>query len=143
GDEAQEEQMRALGAKLVAPNTSSRTLGEAQMEEASEASVLMSCARNVSAGYTRCLKWCAELAGAPLSDDIGYELNTDFEISRMTTAARQQLLQEWQANAISFTEYRAILRRAGIATEEDADALEEIERSTLNDVIGSDFGGRV
>lgn len=129
-----EEQMKSLGAKLVEPKTGTRTLGEAQMDEASEASTLMNCAKNVSAGYTRCLKWAAMFAGAPVSDDIGFELNTDFEISRMTADQRRQLLAEWQAGAISTTEYRAILRRAGIATQEDEEFQEEVDAQTQKDM---------
>lgn len=129
-----EEQMKALGAKLVEPKTGTRTLGEAQMDEASEASTLMSCAKNVSSGYTRCLKWAAMFAGAPVTDDIGFELNTDFEISRMTVDQRRQLLAEWQAGAISTTEYRAILRRAGIATQEDEEFQEEVDAQTQKDM---------
>lgn len=129
-----EEQMKALGAKLVEPKTSTQTLGEAQMDEASEASVLMSCAKNVSAGYTRCLRWAAQFVGAPITDDLGYELNTDFEISRMTVQARQQLLSEWQAGAISTTEYRSILRRAAIATQDDEVYQEEVDQQTAKDL---------
>lgn len=129
-----EEQMKALGAKLVEPRTGTRTLGEAQMDEASEASVLMACALNVSAGYTRALRWCAMFVGAPITDDLGYELNTDFEISRMTADQRRQLLAEWQAGAISTSEFRAILRRAGIATQEDEEFQEEVDAQTAKDL---------
>lgn len=129
-----EEQMKALGAKLVEPKTGARTLGEAQMDEASEASVLMACAMNVSAGYTRCLRWAAMFVGAAVTNDLKYEMNTDFEISRMTADARRQLLSEWQGGAISFTEYRSILRRAGIATQEDEVATEEIDAATAKDM---------
>lgn len=129
-----EEQMKALGAKLVEPKVGNRTLGEAQMDEASEASVLMNCAINVSSGYTRALRWCAMFIGAPVTDDLEYKMNTDFEISRMTAQARQQLLAEWQAGAISTTEYRAILRRAGIATQEDEEFQEEVDAQTQKDL---------
>lgn len=137
-----EEQMKALGAKLVEPKTGTRTLGEAQMDEASEASVLMTCAQNVSAAYTQCIKWAAQFVGAPVVEanededeaGTGYELNTDFEISRMTADQRRQLLAEWQGGAISFTEYRSILRRAGIATQTDEQAQEEIDAATAKDM---------
>lgn len=125
-----EEQMKALGAKLVEPKSGQRTLGEAQMDEASEASVLMTCAVNVSTGYTRCLKWCAMFVGATITDDLAYVMNTDFEISRLTPDARRQLLSEWQGDLISFTEARSILRRAGIAFQEDDEAQEEIDAAT-------------
>lgn len=129
-----EEQMKALGAKLVEPKVGNRTLGEAQMDEASEASVLMSCAKNVSAGYTRAIRWAARFVGAAVTEDMGFELNTDFEISRMTTDARRQLLAEWQQGAISFTEYRSILRRAGIATQTDEEAQAEIDQQVQKDL---------
>lgn len=129
-----EEQAKALGAKLVEPRTGNRTLGEAQMDEASEASVLMTCAKNVSAGYTRCIRWAAQFIGQEVSDEVGYEMNTDFEISRMTTEQRRQLLSEWQGGAISYTEYRSILRRAGIATQTDEEAQEEIDQATARDL---------
>lgn len=142
-----EEQMKALGAKLIEPKTGTRTLGEAQMDDASEASTLTNCAKNVSAGYTRSLKWAAMFAGAPITDDMGFELNTDFEISRMTPQQRQILLQEWQAGAISTTEYRAILRRAGVATQEDEEFQEEVDAQTQKDMetqarmMGDNNGG--
>lgn len=129
-----EEQMKALGAKLVEPKQGNRTLGEAQMDEASEASVLMNCALNVSSGYTRCLHWAAMLIGAPVTDDLAYEMNTDFEISRMTVDQRRQLFTEWQGGAISTTEYRSILRRAGVATQEDEEYQEEVDQQTEKDM---------
>jgi hypothetical protein len=137
-----EEQMKALGARLVEPKTGERTLGEAQMNAGEEASVLMSAAKNVSAGYTKCLEWAAKFVGAVIpektnnedTEKFGYWLNTDFEISRMTTDQRRQLLTEWQGGAISYTEYRAILRRSGIATQTDEDAKEEIDKQTEKDM---------
>src|SRR3546814_11468371 len=104
------------------------------MDEASEASTLMSCAKNVSSGYSRCLRWAARFAGAPVTADLSYELNTDFEISRMTPQQRQILLQEWQAGAISTTEYRAILRRAGVAKQEDEEFQEEGDARNAKDL---------
>lgn len=141
--EHKERQMVALGARLVEQQTVQRTLGEAQMDEASEQSVLMTCAKNVSAAYTKCLKWCAMFVGAPVEDktnengdteSFGYQLNTDFEISRMTSEQRKQLMAEWQAGAISYTEYRSILRRAGIATQTDEEAQAEVDERTQKEL---------
>lgn len=126
--EHKERQMVALGAKLVESNKVQRTLGEARIEVASEASVLSTATQNVSAAYTRALKVVARFAGA--TGDVEYALNTDFEISSLTPEARGQLLKEWQAGSISFTEYRDLLRRAGIATQSDEEAKEEIDNDT-------------
>lgn len=124
----------ALGAKLVEQATVQRTATEARQEEASESSVLQTAAQNVSAGYTAALKVMAAFAGADLSADHSYALNTDFEISRMTVDGRRQLLAEWQGGAISYTEYRSILRRAGIASLDDEEAQAEIDAQTEKDM---------
>lgn len=142
GMEHKEKQMVALGAKLVEPKTGERTLGEAQMDEASESSVLMSCAKNVSAAYTKCLRWAAAFVGAAIpeptgedeEEEFGYQLNTDFEISRMTTEQRKQLMEEWLSGAISYTEYRSILRRMGVATQDDEEAQAEVDAATEKDM---------
>lgn len=130
--EHKERQLVALGAKLVESKQVQRTATEARAEEASEASVLMAAADNVSAAYTRVLRWCAAYAMGSVPSGIAYELDTDFEISRMTPDARRQLLEEWKAGAISFTEYRSILRRAGVATQEDEVAKEEIDEDAAS-----------
>ena len=132
--EQKERQAVALGAKLVEQKSVQRTATEANQEEASEASTLMAAAKNVSAAYTQCIKWLAAFAGAPESDEYKYELSTDFEIARMTVDGRRQVLAEWQAGAISYTEYRDILRRAGIATLDDEEAQEEIDAQTQKDM---------
>jgi hypothetical protein len=121
-----ERQMAALGAQLVEQKEVQRTLGEAQMEKAVTTSILVQTAKNVAAAYTMVLGWCAMFYGEdPLKCSI--VLSTDFAISRLPPAERDQLMKEWQAGAISFTEMRAILRQSGIATLDDAAAKAEIE----------------
>lgn len=132
--EQKERQAVALGAKLVEQKTVQRTATEAGQEEASEASVLQTAAQNVSAAYTTVIGWCCAFVGVTKSDDHQYLLNTDFEISRMTVDARRQLLAEWTGGAISYTEYREILRRAGIATMSDEEAQAEIDAQTEKDM---------
>lgn len=125
--EHKERQAVALGARLVQSASVQRTAKEAGMEEASEQSLLLSAAKNVNSAYSRALKSAALYAGAPVTDDIGYALNTDFDILRLDSPGRAQLLAEWQRGAITFTEYRSILRRAGVATLDDEEAQEELD----------------
>jgi hypothetical protein len=131
--EHKERQAVALGAKLVEQKTVQRTATEANQEEASEASTLQTAAQNVSSAYTTCIEWLAAFTGTAVTDEHKYELNTDFEISRMTVEARKQILAEWVAGAISYTEYRDLLRRAGIATQEDEEAMAEIDAQMEKD----------
>lgn len=59
-----EEQMKALGAKLIEPGQIKGTATEAAIEEASESSVLSSAAKNVSTAYERAIfhasKWIGD-----------------------------------------------------------------------------------
>lgn len=126
--EHKERQAVALGARLVQSAQVQRTAKEAGMEEASEQSLLLSAAKNVNSGYARALRSAALFAGAPITDDIGYSLNTDFDILRLDSPGRAQLLAEWQRGAITFTEYRSILKRAGVATLTDEEATEELDK---------------
>jgi hypothetical protein len=126
--EHKERQAVALGARLVQSAQVQRTAKEAGMEEASEQSLLLSAAKNVNSAYKRALKSAALFAGAPVTDDIGYELNTDFDILRLDSPGRAQLLAEWQRGAVTFSEYRSILRRAGVATLDDEAAQKELQK---------------
>jgi hypothetical protein len=122
-----EAQMLALGAKLVEGSQVQRTATEADHDNTSETSVLSSVAKNVASGIKWALQWCAVFAGAP-ETGITYDLNTEFDLMNLTPQDRQQLLSEWQGGAITFSEYRASLRRAGIATLDDKAAQGELDK---------------
>lgn len=130
-----EEQMKALGAKLIEPGSSQKTATEAGFDEASETSILSTAAKNVSTAFTNALKWSGLFIGA--DGEISYELNTDFERALATAQDRAQLVAEWQANAISWTELRDGLKSAGAAFQEDEEAKAEI------DAAGPDLGSPV
>lgn len=123
--EHKERQMVALGAKLVQETTVQRTATEATYEQVSESSTLTSCAENVSRAYVQGFKWCMLFIGNE-NTTIEFELNTDFEIAKLTSTEKSQVISEWQTGAISFTEMRTILRKAGDAILEDKKAKEEI-----------------
>ena len=127
--EAKERQMVALGAKLVEQKQVQRTAFEAKVEATSEGSTLSSTAKNVQAAYVWALKWCAKFVGVP-DTAITFELNTDFDIARMTPEERAQAIKEWQGGAITFEEMRAVLRKSGTATEEDEQAKTKIAAET-------------
>lgn len=127
--DTKERQMVALGAKLVEQKEVQRTATEAELEAASEGSTLASATKNVSAAFEWALKWAARWVGAG-DAGVKFELNTDFDIARMTPDERRQIIEEWQKGAITFTEMRTGLRKAGIATEDDAKAKADIAKDT-------------
>lgn len=127
--DAKERQMVALGAKLVEQKEVQRTATEAELEAASEGSTLSTATKNVSAAFEWALKWAARWVGQADSG-VKFELNTDFDIARMTPDERRSLVEEWQKGAITFEEMRTGLRKAGVATEDDAKAKEKIAKDT-------------
>lgn len=127
-----EKQAMALGAKLIEPGGGKNTLGEAQQDETTEASMLATAAKNVSLVYRLALR----TAGVKMygidetkKEEIDYSLNTDFPGSRLTPNERTQLVLEWQSGAITETEMRAGLRKAGVATLDHEDYKEELKKN--------------
>ena len=122
--------MVALGAKLVEQATVQRTATEANIETASENSVLANSANNVSAAYEFALTKCAEFVGA--HGEIVFQLNTDYNLATMDATERAEVVKSWQAGAITFEEMRTVQKRAGIAYEDDAKAKEQIAQDSAS-----------
>lgn len=127
GMEHKERQMVALGAKIVEQKTVQRTAKEAGIDNAAEESTLIAVAKNVSAALKWSLEWCAAFLNIS-ETEIDYQLNTDFEISRMSGDEIAGVIKSWQDEAISWTEMRAALHKTGRATQEDEIAKAEIEK---------------
>jgi len=122
-----EEQMKALGAKLIEPKKVQSTATEAAIAETSEASVLSSAAANVSQAFAKAV-WNASKFLAEVDEDaVTFELNADFSSARMDAQERAQLLSEWQGELITWAEAREGLRKAGVAYEKDDDARKQID----------------
>lgn len=132
-----ENQMVALGAKLVEKKTVQRTATEAEQDEAAESSSLASMAKNVSAAMSWAFDWCAYFSG--LGDEIEcvYTLNTDFDLMKLTPAERLQTIKEWQGGALTFSEMRAVLRKGGVATEDDAEAKKKIDQEKADEIAAA------
>lgn len=128
--EHKERQMVALGAQLVEQKTVQRTATEAGLDASAEGSTLSTIANNVSAAFTWALEWCAVflMQGGVEGQEAGikYQLNDDFELATLTPEARRQLVSEWQAQAITFEEMRAGLRKAGSAFLDDKEAAKQL-----------------
>ncbi len=123
--EHKEKQMVALGARIVEQRLIQRTATESGQDEEVETSILINTSRNVSLGYAKALVWAGMFVGSSAVSTV--ELNTDFAMARMTVEERQQLVTEWQAEAISFSEMRRGLTIQGTANLSDEDAKAEIK----------------
>lgn len=127
--DTKERQMVALGAKLVEQKQVQRTATEASLEASSEGSTLSAVADNVSDAFEWGLTQAAALIGQG-SAKITFRLNKDFDIARLTPDERRAVIDEWSKGALTFEEMRAVLRKDGIATEEDGAAKTKIAAET-------------
>lgn len=125
--EQKEKQMVALGAKLVEEKVIERTATEANIDKSAEDSILVSSAKNVTAAFLWALKKAGEFVGAT-AETIKFILHTDFQISRMSSQDRAQLIAEMQAEVITWSETREVLRKNGVATLDDEKAKSEIKK---------------
>lgn len=115
-----EDQMKALGAKLIQTSNQNKTATEAAQDNAEETNTLTSIANNVSDAYTKAVKACARYIGAD-DTDLVVTLNTQFNFAKLSPEQRKQLMSEWQGGAITWAEYRQALVENEVATIEDAD----------------------
>jgi hypothetical protein len=124
--DSKKEQLASMGAEFLRETSTEKTATEAAINDSSRTSAISNAAKNVSAAFQFALEWCAVFQGEA-ETSVMFKLNSEFDLVRMTESQRAQLLKEFQANVISWTEYRSALHKAGIATEDDAKVKTEIE----------------
>jgi hypothetical protein len=115
-----EKQMVALGAKLVEQRKVQQTATEAEIQNASETSVLTNIADNVELAIIASLANCQSFVGN--SGEIKFSLNKNFDLTALTAEEIRWLLECYNGAGIAFTELRQTLRRSGIATLNDDEA---------------------
>ena len=145
-----ESMMIKLGAKLMEESTGSQTATGELIDETSETSLLKNVSNNLAAAYKFALRQACIFMGIPVDDSkdntqVVVKLNTSFQHSNMSPGERQELIGEWQKQAISWTEMRNGLRGTGVATLNDDAAKKEIQQEFIDAVatgmIASVAGG--
>lgn len=125
--EKKEKAMAKFGAKFLETDNVAKTAYQVKVENPSQGSILANCADNVSKAYTKALQFAHSLVGLDASS-VRFELNTDFEYNRVGTDEQNQVINSWTAGAIAFEEMREVLRRAGVATLSNEQALAAIQK---------------
>lgn len=123
---AKEEQMAALGARMLAPDKKDAEAADTiANKRQGEISVLAALANTVSRGLTLVLQYMARWQG--VSDKVSIKLNTDFNVVRMGADDIMALMQAVMSNQISSqTFYEALVRGevvTGDRTYEEEQAL--------------------
>lgn len=128
--EQKEGLMQALGAKLVEKREVAQTATEKGINEASETSILAAACNNVSEAYGWAFRVFAQYGNIEVAkpeEEILYELNTDFAISRMTPEEQKAVMELFNGKLITFEEARDKLKSGGVAYLDDDDAKDEME----------------
>lgn len=129
-----EQQMIALGARLLDQTTRTTTATESENDKEVSTSVLSMCIANVNEAYQTAIGWCAVLLGTPLTGEeqqASYKISQDYSRAKIDSQAIAALVAAWQAGAIAKPDLRAYLRSEGILAVErtdddvDGDLLEE------------------
>lgn len=129
-----ENQMVALGAKMVDPNNSFNSATEASINNQSEVSFLQSIKDNVQDGYTQVLEWMAEFAGAELKE---FNNPTDFAIIMADPQMLAQVVASWMSGLTSKEDARDYQRKIGVLerTNEEIDELVENDPNGILDGV--------
>lgn len=131
-----ESQMVSIGAKLIQESSTAKTATEASADNADATSVLSSIANNVSDAFTKCIKACARYMGQD-DKDLVFALNTQFDFVKLDPSAQAQMVANWQAGAITFSEMRAALVESEVGTIESHEEAEQIIKEEQGALIYS------
>lgn len=126
-----EDQMKAVGAKLLEPGSTKGTATEAEIEANSDASILSSIAKNVSSAYRKAIYSCSLFIAEYEIDEIFIALNSEFQITGLNAQERQEVVAAWMGGILTWEEARNVYRRKGIAYENDDDARIKIENGNV------------
>lgn len=121
-----EEQMVAIGARIIQDSTGVETAEAARIRHSGETSVLISIVENNEAGYERVLKFCARFMGAD-EEAIDVGLNRDFFDSKLTPQEIMAIIQLGDTQLIAPSDQRTMMRSGRLEldserTDEDIDA---------------------
>ena len=134
-----EDQMKALGAKLVESQSGqAKTALQASQEGADETSVLTTIANNLSDCFTKAVRAAARYVGVDDSE-LYVTLNTQFNFAKLSPEQIDRLVGLWQGGAITFGELRSQLVEsefANIESPEEARAIINEEQGAL--IYGGD-----
>lgn len=118
-----EDQMRALGAKLIETKQAEQTRKEVELNNTAETSQLAQIATNVGTALTKAIEHAEKFIKPAEDSGIEVRLNTKFDTTVMNSDERRALAEEYLNGQISFEEMRNKLIESGIASESNATAV--------------------
>lgn len=113
--ERKEEQMRKLGAKMIADGGAVKTATQSLIEQAGETSILTTIADNVSEGLLQCIIWCGEFMGA--KTEPAFSLNTEFFDDTTDPQLLMAAMQLNEGGVIAKSDMQNLARDQGVIKE--------------------------
>lgn len=130
---AKENQMVAIGARIITDRGNNETAEGARIRFASENSVLGDIVNNLSSGLKQCIEWCAQFMGAP--EEFTFILNNEFYDKSVDPQLIMSMINLMDRQIISDQDIFDRLKAAGIIDGERT--LEDVreEMGDLSPVI--------
>jgi len=124
---AKEQQMVAIGARIITDRGSNETAEGARIRFASENSVLGDIVGNLSSALKKCISWCGEFMG--VADDVQIIINKEFYDKSVDPQLIMSMVQLMDRQIISDQDIFNRLRAAGIIEGERTldDVRDELE----------------
>lgn len=102
--------MALLGARLLAPGEAAKTATQSASETRAAYSPLVTACDNLSAAYTRALKW-VETWGRGGASDASFAIDTDFSEMQLDANAIRETVAAWQSGLVPQSDAVAVLQR--------------------------------
>ena len=131
-----EQQMVALGARLVQPGAVVKTVAQAEGNNEVEHSVLSLASSNVSQAYTKALNWVGRFMGE--SQESTYELNRDFAEHHLDPQMLTALIVAWQSGRLPEADLWGSLKKYGVIDPEKTDEEIKEELDSQDSGLGLD-----
>lgn len=121
--ERKEQQMIALGAKLIEKQNPNETATAAKIDATGENSVLADIVTNVEEGFRKCIEWCGMFMGD--ESENTFDMNREFFPDSVDPQLLMAAIQLTDRGAMGKTDLRKVTRKAGLIEDERTD--EEID----------------
>ena len=121
-----QDQMVAMGAKMVTADGGFNTATEASMNNKGETSFLQSVMSNVNGGWQQVIEWMAVFTG---ETEYGFDNPTDLGVFIASPQLLQQMRESWFAGIIADVDLRGWMRKHGLIERGDEEIKDDIETS--------------
>lgn len=131
--EKKEQQMVALGARLLTPGEAAKTAEQSRSETAAAHSPLSLACENISIAYRQAFTWAA-MFDSTSEPKVSYEIHSDFTGLVTNPQLLAELIKSWQSGGVPKSDLWASLRQIGVISPDKSD-------DDIQDELDAEGGG--